>query len=80
MTFERASAAFGDPLAILMTEPDHSEDEERYVLTPKSAGREFCRTSTPDTRENLFWKSPLNSVPSPMTLLQHLEKTRFPSA
>jgi uncharacterized protein len=29
---EEASTVFADPLAMLMADPDHSEDEERYLL------------------------------------------------
>jgi len=32
VSFEEASTVFGDPLAMLMSDPDHSVDEERYVL------------------------------------------------
>ena len=32
VTFEEASTVFGDSLALLMTDPDHSVEEERYVL------------------------------------------------
>lgn len=32
VSFEEASTVFGDPLAMLMTDPDHSEEEERYLL------------------------------------------------
>ena len=32
VTFDEASTVFGDPLALLMPDPDHSEGEERYVL------------------------------------------------
>ena len=32
VSFEEASTVFGDPLAMLMADPDHSEDEERYLL------------------------------------------------
>jgi len=32
VAFEEASTVFGDPLAMLMTDPDHSEEEERYLL------------------------------------------------
>jgi uncharacterized DUF497 family protein len=31
-TFEEASTAFGDPLALLMPDPDHSHGEERFLL------------------------------------------------
>ena len=32
MSFEEASTAFGDPLSVTIGDPDHSEDEVRYVL------------------------------------------------
>jgi uncharacterized DUF497 family protein len=32
VTFDEASTVFGDPLALLMPDPDHSFGEERYVL------------------------------------------------
>ena len=32
VSFEEASTVFGDPLAMLMADPDHSEEEERYLL------------------------------------------------
>jgi uncharacterized protein len=31
VTFEEASSVFGDPLAITFGDPDHSEDENRYL-------------------------------------------------
>ena len=32
VTFEEACTVFGDPLAILMPDPDHSIAEQRYVV------------------------------------------------
>lgn len=32
VTFDDASTVFGDPLALLMPDPDHSDGEERYLL------------------------------------------------
>ncbi len=32
LTFDEASTVFGDPLALLMSDPDHSEQEQRYLL------------------------------------------------
>jgi len=32
VSFEEASTAFGDPLSITVHDPDHSEDETRFVL------------------------------------------------
>ena len=31
VTFDEASTVFGDPLAILITDPDHSDSEDRFV-------------------------------------------------
>lgn len=32
VSFEEASTVFGDPLSLLMNDPDHSIEEERYIL------------------------------------------------
>lgn len=37
VTFDEASMVFGDPLALLMPDPDHSEGEERYLLLGMSS-------------------------------------------
>jgi uncharacterized protein len=37
VTFDEASTVFGDPLALLMPDPDHSAGEARYVLLGMSA-------------------------------------------
>lgn len=39
VTFDEASTVFGDPLNLLMADPDHSRDEERYVLLGMSSQR-----------------------------------------
>ena len=36
IAFEEASTVFGDPLALLMPDPDHSIAEQRYVLLGSS--------------------------------------------
>ncbi len=36
VTFEEASTAFGDALSFTIGDPDHSEDEDRYVLLGES--------------------------------------------
>ena len=33
-----ASTAFGDPLSITVTDPDHSSDESRFLLIGRSTG------------------------------------------
>jgi len=37
VTFDEASTVFGDPLALLMPDPAHSEGEARYLLLGMSA-------------------------------------------
>ena len=38
--FEEAASTFDDPLSITIPDPDHSQDEERFVLVGESrAGR-----------------------------------------
>jgi hypothetical protein len=32
VSFEEAATAFGDPLSITIDDPDHSDEEERFVL------------------------------------------------
>ena len=36
VSFEEAATAFGDPLSITVHDPDHSEDETRFVLVGRS--------------------------------------------
>ena len=37
VAFEEASTVFGDPLGLLMPDPDHSLNEERYVALGMSS-------------------------------------------
>ena len=40
MSFEEASTAFGDPLSSTIADPDHSNDEDRFILVGMThAGR-----------------------------------------
>jgi len=39
VTFDEASTAFGDPLSLLMHDPDHSAEEQRYLLLGMSNRR-----------------------------------------
>lgn len=36
VAFEEASTAFGDPLSVTVHDPDHSDDETRFVLVGQS--------------------------------------------
>ena len=37
VTFDQASTVLGDPLALLMPDPDHSRGEERYLVLGTSS-------------------------------------------
>ena len=37
VSFEEASTCFGDPLSVMIPDPDRAEHEERFVLTGLSA-------------------------------------------
>jgi hypothetical protein len=39
VTFEEAATAFGDPLAVLLPDPDHSVREQRYLVLGMSNQR-----------------------------------------
>ena len=39
VSFDEASTVFGDPLALLMPDPHHSEGEDRYLLLGMSNRR-----------------------------------------
>ena len=41
MTFDEATTVFADPLSLLMPDPDHSFDEERYVVLGMSTLHEL---------------------------------------
>ena len=40
VSFEEAATAFGDPLSVTISDPDHSAEEDRFILLGQtSAGR-----------------------------------------
>jgi uncharacterized protein len=39
ITFQEAATAFGDPLSLTIADPDHFENEDRFVLIGETAGR-----------------------------------------
>jgi uncharacterized DUF497 family protein len=39
VSFEEAATAFGDPLSITIPDPDHSKEEERFILIGMSVNR-----------------------------------------
>lgn len=56
VSFEEASTVFGDPLAILLLDPDHSLGEERFLVMGMSCRRRVLVVShterPPRTRLN----------------------------
>lgn len=36
VSFDEASTAFGDPLSLTISDPDHSDDEPRFLLVGQS--------------------------------------------
>ena len=36
VSFDEAATAFGDPLSLTIADPDHSEQEERFILIGES--------------------------------------------
>ena len=54
VTFEEAETVFSDDLALLIDDPDHSDDEERFVLlgissVPRILVVVHAHRSSPDT-------------------------------
>ncbi len=45
VTFEEASEVFGDALSITVPDPDHSEDEARFVIFGKSLKERYLVAS-----------------------------------
>ncbi len=41
VTFEEASTAFGDPLSITISDPDHSDEEDRFILLGQTYSGRF---------------------------------------
>ena len=45
VAFEEATTVFGGPLAMLIADPDHSEEEERYLVLGMSLRRRLLVVS-----------------------------------
>jgi uncharacterized DUF497 family protein len=54
VTFDEATTVFGDPLSLLMVDPGHSDDEQRYIVMGVSVRSRLLVVSfaerTPRTR------------------------------
>jgi len=51
VSFPEASTVFGDDLAVTVPDPDHSDDEERFITIGWSNGRRLLMVSHTD-RDN----------------------------
>lgn len=53
MSFEEAASVFGDPLGRIVSDPRHSDDEERLVLLGFSTGQRLLAVMFTDRRETI---------------------------
>jgi uncharacterized protein len=53
VSFEEAATAFGDPLSITIDDPDHSEDELRFLLLGKGHSGRLLVVSHTDRGETV---------------------------
>ena len=51
VTFEEAATVFADPLALTIPDPDHSEDEDRYITVGESTQRRIVVVSAVDRND-----------------------------
>ena len=49
VSFDEAATVFGDPLSLLMPDPDHSQGEERYLVLGMSLHRRLLVGEPPGT-------------------------------
>lgn len=52
VTFQEASTAFGDPFSLTIPDPDHSTDEQRFLLLGRSAQNRLLVVSFTDRDPN----------------------------
>ena len=52
VSFEEAATVFGDPLSLTVYDPDHSQDEDRYITMGTSVDNRLILVSHTD-REDL---------------------------
>ena len=56
VSFEEAATVFGDPLSLTVYDPDHSQDEDRYITMGTSVDNRLILVSHTD-REDLVQKA-----------------------
>ena len=52
VSFAEAATAFGDPLSITIRDPDHSLDEDRFLLMGERIGADFRMGQEEGRRES----------------------------
>jgi uncharacterized protein len=53
VSFAEAGTVFGDDLAITVPDPDHSDDEERYITVGWSSNRKLLMVSHTERGDNI---------------------------
>ena len=53
VTFEEASTAFGNPLSITISDPDHSNEEDRFILLGQTYSGRFVVVVHTDRDETI---------------------------
>ena len=53
VSFEEAATAFADPLSITRFDPDHSDDEDRYLLLGATYAGQLVVVAHTDRGENV---------------------------
>ena len=53
VTFEEAATVLGDPLSMTVYDPDHSQDEDRYITMGTSSGGRLLIVSHTDRDDRI---------------------------
>jgi uncharacterized DUF497 family protein len=53
VSFEEAATAFGDPLSLTILDPDHSVDEDRYLLLGETANGKLVVVAHTDRNDTI---------------------------
>jgi uncharacterized protein len=53
VTFEEAATAFADPLSRTIYDPDHSDDEDRFILMGATQGRKLVVVAHTDRNDTI---------------------------
>jgi uncharacterized DUF497 family protein len=53
VTFEEAATAFADPLSRTIYDPDHSDDEDRFILLGETQGKKLVVVAHTDRNDTI---------------------------